>query len=181
MRLRKAQKEALLQWIAEGLKADEINERAAAFKKPFTVTRQNIDQYRKSRKVDLAAIAKVSETNALSTGYALKEHRVMMLARLAEMLAKDLFGGFLWTEEVKGVGTGPMAEIVDYDEFNGAEINAFRGVLEDIAAETGGRVKQVEGNLTGDMVFRHVYDDEPRVTNSPSEKLPSKSDGSNSK
>lgn len=143
-------------WIAEGLKSDEINARAAAFNPPFTVTRPNIAKYRKTRQHDLEAIAKVSETNALTAGYALKEHRVMMLSRLAEMLAKDLFGGFLWTEEVKGVGAGPMAEIVDYDEFNGAEISAFRGVLEDIAAETGGRAKKIEGKVTTENIIQII-------------------------
>jgi hypothetical protein len=34
--------------------------------------------------------------------------------------------------------------VVDYDQFNGAEVQQYRGVLEDIAAETGGRTKLVE-------------------------------------
>jgi len=139
MRLRKAQKEAVLTWIAEGLQTDEINKRAAVFDPPFVVTRQNVDRYRKSRALDLKAIAAISETNALTAGYALKEHRVMKLSQLAEMLERDLMGGFLWTEEVKGVGSGDIAEIVDYEEFNRSEVDAYRGVLDDIAKETGGR------------------------------------------
>lgn len=143
-RLRKKQKEALLSWIAEGLDSGEINERAEMFKPPFSVTRQNIDHYRKTRAIDLETISKIDETNALSTGYALKEHRVLKLSQLAELLERDLFGGFLWTEQVKGVGAGTAAEVVDYDEFNKAEVDAYRGVLEDLAAETGGRIRKIE-------------------------------------
>jgi hypothetical protein len=149
MRLKKKQKEAVLAWIAEGLQTDEINTKAAEFKPPFVVTRQNVDQYRKSRKVDLQAIQKVDETNALTTGYALKEYRVMRLSQLAEVMSQDIFGGFLWTEQVKGVGSGDVAEIVEYEEFNKAEVDAYRGVLDDIAAETGGRVKRIEGGGEG--------------------------------
>lgn len=35
MRLKKNQKEVLLQWISEGLQSDEINDRAAQFDDPF--------------------------------------------------------------------------------------------------------------------------------------------------
>jgi hypothetical protein len=92
----------------------------------------------------MEAILQVDENNALTTGLALKENRVKDLQRLAELLKKDLFGGFLWTEEVKGVGSGEAAEIIDYDVFNASEISAFRGVLDDIAKEMGGRVQKVE-------------------------------------
>jgi hypothetical protein len=146
MRLKKKQKEAVLEWIAEGLQTDEINQRAADFNPPFSVTRSNVSKYRSTRKTDLDTIKKVSEKNALSAGFALKEYRVLRLSQLAEMMAKDIFGGFLWTEEVKGVGAGAAAEIVDYDEFNRAEVEAFRGVLDDIAAEMGARTKKIEGS-----------------------------------
>lgn len=147
MRLRKAQKEALLQWIAEGLNTTEINARASEFNKPFTVIRQQVDYYRKTRKIDINAILSVDEKNALSSGLAIKENRVAALQRLAQLMGKDLFGGFLWTEETKGVGSGEAAIILDYDEFNTAEVAQFRGVLDDIAKEMGGRVQKAE--LTG--------------------------------
>ncbi len=147
MALRKAQKEALLQWIAEGLNTTEINERAKEFKKPFAVIRQQVDYYRKTRKIDINAILAVDEKNALVTGLAVKENRVAALQRLAALMGKDLFGGFLWTEETKGVGSGDAAIILDYDEFNGAEVIQFRGVLDDIAKEMGGRVQKAE--ITG--------------------------------
>lgn len=147
MRLRKAQKEAVLAWIAEGLQSDEINARAASFDTPFSVDRQQVDYYRKSRAIDLQAIAKIDEKNALTIGYALKEYRVMKLSKLASLLEADLFGGFLWTEETKGVGSGDAAEVIDYDVFNAAEVAQYRGVLDDIAKEVSGRVQRQE--MTG--------------------------------
>lgn len=147
MRLKKTQKEKVLEWVAEGLQTDEINSRAAEIVPPFNVSRQQVDYYRKTRQADIAAIKSIDEKNALVSGYALKETRVAKLSILAALLEKDLFGGFIWTDQVKGVGSGDIAEIVDYEEFNGAEISAYRGVLDDIAKETGGRVQKQE--LTG--------------------------------
>jgi hypothetical protein len=142
--LKRKQKQALLQWIGEGLQSGEIGERALTFDPPFRVSRQQIDYYRKTRKIDLDAIAHISEQTALTEGYALKEHRVFKLSLLAALLEKDLLGGLLWTDQVKGVGAGPIAEIVEYEEFNNAEIAAYRGVLDDIAKETGGRITKQE-------------------------------------
>jgi hypothetical protein len=152
MRLRKTQKEAVLAWIAEGLQSDEINARAAEFEPPFSVDRQQVDYYRKSRAIDLAAIAKVDERNALTSGYALKEVRVIKLSKLASLLEADLFGGFLWTEETKGVGSGEAAEVIDYDVFNAAEVAQYRGVLDDIAKETGGRIQKQDITSNGKTI-----------------------------
>jgi hypothetical protein len=158
MRLKKAQKEAVLAWIAEGLKTDEINARAAEHDPPFSVSWQQVDYYRKTRMIDLDAIRKVSEKNALIEGYALKEHRVYKLSLLAALMEKDLFGGFLWTDQVKGVGSGDIAEIVDYEEFNAAEVIQYRGILDDIAKETGGRVQKVEQANSGVIRIEYVND-----------------------
>lgn len=144
MRLKKAQKEAVLKWVAAGLQSDEINARAAQFEPPFDVSRQQVDYYRKTREQDISVIRAVSEQNALVEGYAMKEHRVYKLSLLAALLEKDLFGGFIWTDQVKGVGSGEIAEIVDYEEFNAAEIIQYRGILDDIAKEVGDRVKRSE-------------------------------------
>jgi hypothetical protein len=58
---------------------------------------------------------------------------------LAALMEKDIMGGFLWTDDVKGVGSGDVAEVIDYEVFNAAEVIQYRGVLDDIAKETGGR------------------------------------------
>lgn len=162
MRLKKAQKEALLSWIAEGLQSDEINKRAAVFDPPFSVIRQAVDHYRKTRRLNIKDIQAISEKNALTKGYALKEHRVYKLSLLASLLEKDLFGGFLWTEDRKGVGSGDIAEIVDFEEFNKAEVDAYRGVLDDIAAEVGDRRKSVEvtGKNGGPVEYKIILEDD---------------------
>lgn len=143
-RLKKNQKEALLAWIAEGLESDEINERAAKFKPPFSVTRQNVDRYRKRVAVDLEEIRRAGSLNALSEGLALKEVRVKRLQHLAALMERDLFGGFLWTEQVKGLGGGEFMQVVDYEEFNAAEVREYRGVLDDIAKEMGHRRQGID-------------------------------------
>jgi hypothetical protein len=139
MRLRKNQKEKVLELISAGAKTDEINNAGALFEPPFRVSRQQVDKYRKTRKIELRAILSVDEKNAMKAGLALKENRVIKLQQLAGLMEHDLFGGFLWTEEVKGVGAGPAAEVVDYDQFNSAEVAQYRGVLDDIAKEVGER------------------------------------------
>ena len=161
MKLTKSQKQILLQWIAEGLKTDEINRRAAEFKRPFDVTRQQVDHYRKTRKVDLQTIAKIDEMAALTEGYASKEERVHKLSILATLMERDLFGGFLWLEIQKGVA----GEAVDLEEFNKGEVDAYRGVLDDIAKETGGRSMKVQQD--GEFIFKVVYESKPNRTDNP--------------
>jgi len=156
MRLRKAQKEAVLKWIAEGARTDEINAKAKDFKPPFHVDRQQVDYYRKTRRVDLLAIKKVSEEKALIEGFALKEHRVYKLSILAALFEKDLFGGFLWVEDVKGVGTGDAAEVVDFERFNSAEVMQYRGVLDDIAKEVGGRKVDIDASGNIEILVKYA-------------------------
>lgn len=134
---------ALLEWVAAGLETGEINERAEKFKPPFTVTRQSVDHYRKSRKLEMEVITKESEMDALTQGLALKENRVGRLQLLASLMEKDLFGGFMWLEQVKSIGSGLDAQVIEYEEFNKAEVESYRGVLDDIAREIGDRKQGV--------------------------------------
>lgn len=144
MRLKKRQKERLLEWIASGLSSDEINSLAAESESPFSVLRSQVAYYRKTRELDIRAISSVDEQNALRTGLAIRENRVAKLAQLAALMERDLFGGFLWTDQVKGVGAGTAATIVEYEEFNAAEVTQYRGVLDDIAREVGDRASRTE-------------------------------------
>ncbi len=150
MRLKKGQKEKLLEWISEGLQSDEINHRAMAFEPSFSVSKQLVDYYRATRQKSLAAMQATAEHTALTAGLALKAVRVHRLQQLAALMEKDLFGGFLWTDQVKSLGSGEFMEIVDYEEFNTAEVQQYRGVLDDIAKEVGDR-KNVNVNLTPDQ------------------------------
>lgn len=145
MRLKKAQKLALLEWVAEGLESGEINDRAAVFEPPFEVSRAQVDYYRRTRKDDINLIRTNGEHTALNTGLALRAIRVEKLKKLADMIEDDLFNkDLLWTQDVKGVGTGAIAEIVEFEEFNRSEVDAYRGILDDIAKEIGERSQKVE-------------------------------------
>ena len=139
MRLKRAQKTKLLEWISEGLDSGEINTRAAEFDPPFDVSRQQVDWYRATRSLARAVVVGAIEGDALTTGLAIKAERVRKLQQLAAMMEGDIFGGLLWTDQVKMIGSGPFAKEVDYEEFNTAEVQQYRGVLDDIAKEMGHR------------------------------------------
>jgi hypothetical protein len=144
MRLEKEQRNQLLEWVAAGLETGEINKRAAEFMPPFMVSRAQVDYYRKTRGVNLQNVLDSGQYDALKTGLALKEERVKRLTLLAALMEEDLFNGVLWTEDVKMIGSGPLQERVEFEEFNGAEVQQYRGVLDDIAKEMGGRVQRQE-------------------------------------
>ena len=153
MRLKKKQREQVLAWLAEGLRSDEVNSLAVEFKPPFSISKQQADYYRKTRKVDIDALKREGEGIALSTGLAISGERVKLLKRIATRLESDLFKEDLfWTLEVKGVGAGAAAEVVEYEEFNIAEVTALRGVLDDIAKETGGRIRLTDVTSKGESI-----------------------------
>jgi len=160
VRLKKGQKEAVLKWIAAGLESDEINERAAEFTSPFNVSRGQVQFYRRTRQIDIEAIKKGDEYKALNEGLALKTERIKKLKQLATLMESDLFGGLLWTEDVKGVGSGDLAQIIEFEEFNKPEVDAYRGVLDDIAKELGERVlrQEITGKEGGDLTIRYIND-----------------------
>lgn len=137
--------------------SDEINERAATFVPPFSVFRQQVDYYRKTRAADIKVMIAAGEQEALSEGLALTGERVKKLKQLAALMERDLLGGFLWLDQVKGVGSGDKAMIVDYEEFNSGEVAAYRGVLDDIAKEMGERAttqKHVGTGEKGAVLFQ---------------------------
>jgi hypothetical protein len=159
MKLKKGQKEAVIKWAAEGLGSGEINDRAACFDPPFEVSRAQVDYYRKTRKLAIDAIIEASENSALREGLALRGIRVEKLKRLAHLMEHDLIDkGLLWVDDVKGVGSGDAAEVVDFEKFNAAEIAAYRGVLEDIAKEVGHRVQRQEVKSEGRVTVEYIND-----------------------
>jgi hypothetical protein len=103
------------------------------------VSRQLVDWYRRHRAVNIKAIAADAEHDALTAGLALKAERVRKLQQLAALMEGDIFGGFLWTDQVKMIGSGLLSKEVEYEEFNTAEVQQYRGVLDDIAKEVGDR------------------------------------------
>jgi hypothetical protein len=153
MRLKKAQKEALLEWIAEGLTSDEVNNRASLLDDPFEVSRQQVDHYRKTRKVQIENILQRSEDHALNTGLAKKAARVDLLKKVAAHLTEDLFKRKLfWTDMVKGIGSKEDFERIEYEEFNAAEVAQLRGALDDIAKEVGDRQNRTDITSGGEPI-----------------------------
>lgn len=165
MRLKKAQREALIEWIAAGLRSNEINDRAGEFDPPFAVSRRTVTHYRSTRKIDIDRIIAEGEDDALTAGLALRSERVKKLKALALRLERDLFGDpgqdYIWTNQVKGVGSGLAAEVVEYEEFNSAEIAQYRAILDDIAREVGDRVQRQEhSGLDGDPIVVRLVDND---------------------
>lgn len=143
------------------MESGEINKRALKHDSPFEVSRGHIQYYRRTRKLDIEEIIRIGEYKALNEGLALKSIRVEKLKKIANMLEDDLFeNDLLWTDQVKGVGAGPAAEVVEYEEFNRSEVDALRGVYDDIAKEVGGRVhkQEVSGPDGKEIIFRVIRD-----------------------
>lgn len=83
---------------------------------------------------------------AMEHGFALDYERVITLRKLAAFLLGQIYqtdedGHFfnIWLADVKQVGTGGFAERVDIERFNAAIFTELRGLLDDLAKETGGR------------------------------------------
>lgn len=140
-KLTKAQKDALLSWIGEGLTPREANKRAAAFRPAFTVSRQLIAYYRDRIGVPAVEARKATATAAFNKGFCLKDNRLRALDKLARRMLKDLSGEDrgLWLEDKKTVGAGEDAEVYVFERFNSSQLNAFRDLLDDIAREVGAR------------------------------------------
>jgi hypothetical protein len=159
MRLKREQKSVLQEWVAAGLETGEINAKAAEFEPPFSVSRAQVDYYRKTRKVKLDELMASDDYDALKAGLALKVERVKRLTLLAALMEEDLFNGVLWTTDVKMIGTGAFQERVEFEEFNAAEVQQYRGILDDIAKEMGDRTQKIDQNNSGELTIRVEYAD----------------------
>lgn len=91
---------------------------------------------------------------------ALDYWRVEKLVRLADFLEQQIYeqgidGDFhnVWLPDVKQIGSGNVAERVDLERFNAAIFQQYRGILEDIAKEVGGRIEKRELSGKVEMGF----------------------------
>lgn len=97
------------------------------------------------RNAQIEAEILAEEKHILRTHYALRHKRIAELDAIATKLIDYLEDeNNIWLPDVKGVGTGPTAERVDLIRFNAELFAQIRGVLADIAAEKGERVKKTE-------------------------------------
>jgi hypothetical protein len=118
----------------------------------------------------------------MEAGYALTHERVRVLKRLGETLADELQGERLWLRDRKSIKVGstaitsddgarvigqePQYEVFDLERPNAAWVEQLRGLLDDIAQETGGRIRRTElsGKDGGAIVVERVVftdDDDP--------------------
>ena len=146
-RLTKKQREFVLAAIAEGLETDEINKRAAKCKPPFTVTRQDVDYYRKSRGLRVKDLKESGDLDALSMGFARREERVQALSEIGRSLYEDLQGA------IRSLTDG---------QFKEGEIRQMRGIFDDLAKEMGDRKTKLEHSSDPDapVTIRVQYEDE---------------------
>ncbi len=146
MRLKKKQKEFVLQCVGEGLESDEINARAAKCKPAFSVSRQQVDFYRQSRGVRIEQIKEDGELDALNSGFALRDERVRVLSLIGQSLYEDL------KEATRSLIDG---------EFKEGEIRQLRGIFDDLAKEMGDRKTKLEhsGDADAPVTIRVEYED----------------------
>lgn len=92
-------------------------------------------------------------------GLALDYERVNKLKSLADFLEAQLYeqgetGIYhnLWMPDVKQIGNGDNAIRVDIERFNGALVQQYREVLDDLAQEVGGRKKLVDVTSEGKAI-----------------------------
>lgn len=105
------------------------------------------------------AIKDEERRKVMEHGLAQDYERVRKLLRLADFIEGQLFEcdtddnyPNVWLPDVKQIGTGDSAERVDLVRFNAPIIAEFRAVLDDIAKETGGRVKRLGGEKPGEPI-----------------------------
>lgn len=139
--------------------SDEVNNRASLFNDPFQVSRQLVDHYRKTRGIEIDEITKKAEFNALNAGLSKKSDRVGLLKKVAKKLTDDLFEKeLLWVDMIKGIGSKEDFQVIEYEEFNAAEVAQLRGTLDDIAKEVGDRQSKVDITSKGESIKAVGFD-----------------------
>jgi len=116
----------------------------------------------------------------LASDFALVEERVAALNQLAQVTLAELTrpdDPTLWVRDKKSIITGQRPvlsadgdrvigqtteyEVFEVARFNAAEVQQFRGLLDDIAKDTGGRKQQMEHS--GDLTVEEKLTDAERA------------------
>ncbi|MCK5564499.1 MAG: hypothetical protein KAJ07_04580 [Planctomycetes bacterium] len=84
----------------------------------------------------------------LRVGAALDYKRIERLAKLLDRL-ESMLDEYLIMEDAKQLG-GHLGERYDFERYNSSLISDIRGIYDDLAKETGGRVRMVETDVTTD-------------------------------
>lgn len=112
--------------------------------------------------MDISALIRAGQEEALQSGLALRSERVRKLKALAARMEADLLDDVndrLWVEVEKAIGSGQFQKFVTVKEFNASEVREYRGALDDIAKELGDRklINEVTGK-DGEPLYK-VYRD----------------------
>jgi hypothetical protein len=151
MELKKKQKDFVIKCVGEGLETDEINARAARCKPPFSVSRQQVDYFRKSRGVKLKEIAAGDEFEALHSGLANRAERVARLENLFNLVEQDfLENNRVWIEREKAIGSKEFTKFIQERVLNQAQVDLCRRLADDIAKEMNQRTYALRESLPSD-------------------------------
>jgi len=160
MKLDKLQRQQIKGWVVQGLSTSEINKLAEKCDPPFTVARQQVSDYKKRYTPVVKAMIEAKQSSPLKEGLAIKENRIALLQQLADAMRRDLIDNDkTWiVERVVTVGNQP----VEIEGFNHQEMNQMRGVLDDLAKETGGRTINANLNVRekGEITVTFINDRE---------------------
>lgn len=99
---------------------------------------------------EIERLKNVRHEEIMLSGLALDHERVQELKSLASFLIDEIEQANedgkrpkVWLADVKQIGSGELAERIDIERYNSAIFSDLRGVLDDLAKETGGRVTKV--------------------------------------
>lgn len=122
-------------------------------------TRYSWQERAETYDVELERQKNARRQEVMESGLALDFERTDELKRLAHFLidqvyeqGKDGIYHNIWLPDVKQIGSGYNAERIDIERFNAAIIDQLRGVLDDLAKETGGRQKRVDVTSAGESI-----------------------------
>ena len=101
--------------------------------------------YDQEREAEKSAIA----AHVLRTGYANVHERVGLLDTLTRRLMDEMNDGALFLRRTKGIGYGEQYERIEERMYNHPLVDNIRGLLKDLAEETGGRTKRIAVEVTG--------------------------------
>lgn len=103
--------------------------------------------------------------DAMQDKYATRADRVQALSKIAVLLMTRVENKGIETVVIKQVGSGKNTEMVEEKQVDVNLISSIRGVLADLASETGGRAKRViSDNRGGPLVDNRTMFVLPAIT-----------------
>jgi PBSX family phage terminase large subunit len=144
-RMNGVQKAFLLSLIAAGRMNPQLIEACKNHStEPWDLTERQIQYWRRKMKHRFQELQDNEVLEVMTKGFALKENRIRSLGMLADRMLEDLLASdkkkeLIWLERKKSRGSRENFEAFMEEEFNTAQLAQYRGLMDDIAKETGGR------------------------------------------